>query len=333
MQGMNETVKDRVLDALEANKGSFISGGALAVELGVSRNAVWKAVRALVEQGHAIESVTGKGYRLEGGSNKLSASAIRKHLTQPGVEVEFYEQVDSTNNRCKQLADDGAPAGTLVVANSQSAGRGRQKRSFFSPPGCGVYFTLLLRPDNPVGDLALVTSFSACAVASALEELFGVEAQIKWVNDVFVDGHKVCGILSEGSFDAESGTLSYLVIGIGVNVFDPAGGFPDDIASTVGAVLPARSETADERARLVAHIVDALMAHAGDMGSRVHLEEYRRHSLLDGREVEVQQGSERYRALVLGIDDEFRLAVQLADGSTRALSAGEVHIPSSQLTA
>lgn len=332
MQAMNNTLKDKVLDELEARKGCFISGGALAAKLGVSRNAIWKAVHTLSEQGFRIESVTGKGYCLETNTSRLSASAIRKYLTHPDIVVEFHEQVDSTNNRCKQLASEGAPAGTLVVADSQSAGRGRQNRSFFSPPGCGIYFSLLLRPDNPINDIALVTSFSACAVADAIENLFGIDAQIKWVNDVFVSDRKVCGILSEGAFDAESGTLSSLVIGIGINVFEPTDGFPDDIASTVGAVLPSQVETADERARLVAHIASALMEHASDIVSHKHLDDYRRRSILDGREVEVQQGLERYRAHVIGIDEDFRLAVQLPDGSTRALNAGEVHIPSSQLS-
>lgn len=327
---MKTSAKDKVLSWLESHKGEFVSGGKLAEELGCSRNAVWKAVRALEDDGYVIESVTGKGYRLASETSVLSRPAIERYLTCPDVSLEYHCCVDSTNNRCKQLAAEGAPTGTFVVADHQSAGRGRQGRPFFSPPDSGIYLSLLLRPSFPVGDVALITSFAAVAVAQAIEKLFGKRAQIKWVNDVFVDGHKVCGILTEASFDAESGSVDYLVVGIGINVYPPEGGFPDEVA---GAVSDASRDAEDLRARLAASIADALMEGVNELPSRSWLSEYRSRSLLDGRDVDVYaRGSEDpRRAHVIGVNADFTLQVEYESGEQAALSSGEVHIPSSQL--
>lgn len=327
---MKTSAKDKVLSWLESHKGEFVSGGKLAEELVCSRNAVWKAVHALVEDGYAVESVTGKGYRLAADTSILSAASIARYIANPAIVLEYHRCIDSTNNRCKQLAAEGAPQGTFVVADHQSAGRGRQGRPFFSPPDSGIYLSLLLRPDFPVGDVALVTSFAAVAVAESIEALFNKKAQIKWVNDVFVDGHKVCGILTEASFDAESGSVDYLVVGIGINVYPPEGGFPDEVA---GAVSDASRDAEDLRARLAARIGDALMAGASELPKRAWLAAYRSRSLLDGRDVDVYaRGSEKpRRAHVIGVNDDFTLQVEYESGEQAALSSGEVHIPSSQL--
>ena len=330
MGGM-ETSKDKVLAWLEQHKGQFVSGAKLAEELGVSRNSVWKAVRALQAGGYHIESVTGKGYRLDAGTSILSAASIERYLAAPGVHVHYHALIDSTNLQLKRLAEAGAPEGTLVVADQQSAGRGRQGRAFFSPSGTGLYFSLLLRPTFSLEDVALVTSYTAVAVAEAIESVFGLPVQIKWVNDIFVGGHKVCGILTEASFDAENGQLAYAVVGIGINVFTPAEGFPADVADVAHAISPQHADAEDTRARLVAAIVDNFMADYARVPERPHLAAYRERSLLDGRSVEVFEGPLSYRAKVLGVNGDLTLQVQLADGTERALVSGEVHIPSSQL--
>lgn len=326
-----ETCRDKVLAWLEEHKGRFASGAELARNLGVSRNAVWKAVRSLQEEGYDIESVTGRGYRLDAESSILSAASIEHYLETDGIHVEYHDSIDSTNQEAKRLADLGAPEGTLVVADQQSAGRGRQGRPFYSPSGTGVYFSLLLRPAFPLSDMAYVTSYAAVAVALAIEKVFGTRTQIKWVNDVFVDGHKVCGILTEGSFDAESGALSSMVVGIGINVLTPEGGFPDDISGVAHAISPAHVDDGDYRARLVASVVDLFMARYPDIPECPHLEAYRERSLLDGRDVEVFEGNAVYHAHVLGVNDDLTLRVRLDDGTIRHLCCGEVHIPSSQL--
>ena len=330
MGGM-ETSRDKVLAWLEQHKGQFVSGEKLAELLGVSRNSVWKAVHALQAAGYRIESVTGKGYRLDASTSVLSAASIERYLTAPGVHVHYHDLIDSTNLQLKRLAEAGAPEGTLVVADQQSAGRGRQGRAFYSPSGTGLYFSLLLRPTFSLEDVALVTSFAAVAVAEAIESVFGLPVQIKWVNDIFVEGHKVCGILTEASFDAENGQLAYAVVGIGINVFTPVGGFPGDVAEVAHAISPQHTDADDTRARLVAAIVNTFMEGYPDVPARPHLAAYRARSLLDGRSVEVFEGPLNYRAKVLGINDDLTLQVQLSDGTERALISGEVHIPSDQL--
>ena len=220
------SVKEEVLACLEQEKGAFISGEALAQRLGVSRNAVWKAIKALEAQGYAIEGVTKKGYRLAQACSILSAAAVRRYAGSSVTSIEYHDSIDSTNNRAKELATQGCPAGTLVVANQQTAGRGRQGRPFYSPSGSGVYFSLVLRPGFALTDITAVTSYAAVCTAQSIEEVFGTPVQIKWVNDLFAQGRKCCGILTEASILPESGGIDYIVVGIGVNVSTPQGGFP-----------------------------------------------------------------------------------------------------------
>lgn len=328
--GMQMTTKERVLSILTSADGVFVSGAELARQLGISRNSVWKAVNALRADGFEIESVTNRGHRLVSSPSRFDAAHVARLIDDERIVVEFYDTVSSTNTVAKQLADEGASEGTLVVADSQSAGRGRQGRSFSSPRGTGVYFTLILRPHFALGDVALVTSYAACCLAETIDEETDRHAQIKWVNDVFIDGRKVSGILSEASFDAETQTLSYVVVGIGVNVVEPEGGF--DEADGIAGALVAHADDVDTlRCRIVAGTVNRFMRDYERIPSMPHLDAYRSRSILDGRRVEVHAGVETFDAQVIGIDDDFTLRVQLDSGEQRTLASGEVHIPSSQL--
>ena len=220
------TVKDRVLDALEANRGAWFSGQALAQTLGVSRSAVWKAISQLREGGYPIRAASNRGYSLEADSAILSAQSVGKYLTAPGVTVEVRPTVTSTNDLLRQQAEAGAPEGTVLIATEQTAGKGRRGHSFFSPPDTGLYLSLLLRPALEAREALSLTTCAAAAVALAIEECAGIPAQIKWVNDVFCRGKKVCGILTEASLDLESGGLQYAIVGIGVNLSPRRGAIP-----------------------------------------------------------------------------------------------------------
>ena len=217
-------VKDRVLAALEASRGTYLSGQALAQQLQVSRNAVWKAISQLRESGYPIQAVSHRGYCLDVDSPLLSPQSIARHLTVPGLQVEVAQTVSSTNTLLRQRAEEGAPEGLVLAAVEQTAGKGRQGHSFFSPPDTGLYLSLLLRPKLSAQDALLLTTCAAAAVALAIEACAGVEAQIKWVNDVFCRGKKVCGILTEAALDLESGGLQYAIVGMGVNLFPPGPG-------------------------------------------------------------------------------------------------------------
>lgn len=328
---MKNDTKNRVLKLLEASSGDFISGEAVARELGVTRNSVWKAINALKDDGYGIESVTKKGYHLDSSPDVFTAERISSFIESSDVPIVFYDSVSSTNTQAKKLADEGAPHATLVVANSQSAGRGRQGRSFSSPKDTGAYFTLILRPGFSLKDVSLMTTYAACCLAGAIDECAGKHAQIKWVNDVFVDGRKVSGILSEASIDAETQSIAYVVVGIGVNVIEPEGGF-DDEAGIAGALVKSSDAPNELRCRIIAGTVDRFMQGYGDIPNMPHLQDYRSRSLLDGMRVEVQGSEGAFDALVEGVNDDFTLRVRLDDGTVRHLASGEVHIPSSQLS-
>ena len=236
--------KERVLRALEAREGAHVSGAQLARELGVTRNSVWKAVNALRREGYHIDATTNRGYALSHEDDLLSASGIRRFLPADAPLFPTVRKcLDSTNAEALRRAVDGAPEGTVIVAEEQTAGRGRRGRSFFSPAGTGIYLSILVRPALAAERAHLLTCSAAVAVAEAIEACAGVDASIKWVNDVYCRGKKVAGILTEGSFDLEGGVLQHAVVGIGVNVRPPHAGFPAEIAERAGAVLPARDAT------------------------------------------------------------------------------------------
>ena len=191
------TVKQQVLAALESETGADLSGQALADQIHVTRAAVWKAIRALQEEGYQISAQTNRGYRLVGKPDHINMERLRPFLHQSSG---FYQLVtartlDSTNDAAKQLAAQGAPEGTIVFAEQQTAGKGRMHRAFFSPAGTGIYMSLILRPAIPAEEALFITTSAAAAVAEAIESVAGKAAGIKWVNDVFCEGKKVCGVL------------------------------------------------------------------------------------------------------------------------------------------
>ena len=210
---MGRSTKQALLQALSAAEGAYISGQQLAEALGVSRAAVHKAAQALSAQGYALDSAPRRGYRLAGG-DPFCADAVGPYP----APIHLYDTLQSSNLTAKQLALGGAPHGTLVLTAHQQAGRGRLGRRFESPAGKGVYLSLILRPTLSAADAQSATISAAVAVARAVKALCGLELGIKWVNDLYYQGRKVCGILTEAGTDMESGQLEWLVVGIGLNL-------------------------------------------------------------------------------------------------------------------
>ena len=198
-------LKDKLLEFLEQNRDRHLSGEAMAGELGVSRTAIWKAITTLKEEGYEISAIRNKGYRLDVDTDILSAQGIKKYLQEDyGLDINVIHSVDSTNSYVKSKALAGVKEGYTLIAGSQSMGRGRRGRDFYSPPDSGLYMSILLRPDSYDAEKALkLTTMSACAVCEAIRELSGKNALIKWVNDIYIDDKKVSGTLTEGSFDIE----------------------------------------------------------------------------------------------------------------------------------
>ena len=323
--------RERVLEALRARQGEFLSGEELSRELGLSRTAVWKAVDALRRGGYEIEARTGLGYRLSAAPDALTEVEIRSFLGRTrrvGHTLVCLAEVDSTNTRAKQLAMEGAADGTVVIADCQTAGRGRMNRSFQSPKGKGVFLTALLRPELPVERLMPVTAMSGVAVCSAVERLCGVRPGLKWPNDPVLNGKKLCGILTEMSMEAETGRLQYLVVGIGVNVHQTAEDFTPEVAALATSLSRelgypvSRPALAAALIEEIDRLYDALEAGALEP----YLSAYRERCVNLGRTVQLLSGGQRETAEALDIDDDFGLVVRGTDGRTRTVRSGEVSV-------
>lgn len=316
------STKEQVLALLMQAEDS-VSGEALAQKLGITRSAVWKAIGQLREEGHEIEAVTNRGYRL-GGSDIVSEAGIGRWLTTDalGRNMEIHSVIDSTNTRAKALAAQGAPHGTLVCARSQTGGRGRFGRHFHSPDAGGIYMSLILRPKLPADKAVLITSMTAVAVARAIERLAEVDVQIKWVNDLYISGRKVCGILCEAGMDFESGQLEYAVVGIGVNTA-PAE-FHEELQTIATSVGNACGHDISKN-RLIAEIcgcMEELYAQLADGG---FMAESRARSNVIGRQIVVLRGDERIPARAVDIDDQGSLVVETERGM-EIVRSGEVSV-------
>lgn len=318
-------VRDRVLESLERNRGDYISGEALAKELSVSRNAVWKAVRQLQELGHHISAVPNRGYLLSEENNVLSPQSIGQYLHYP-VSVAVYPELSSTNTVLKQRAEEGAPEGTVLLCERQTAGKGRQGRSFYSPSGGGIYMSLLLRPSFSAQDSLCITTCAAVAVCRAIEKHTGVKAEIKWVNDVFCHGKKVCGIATEAALDLESGGLHYAVLGIGLNVFPGKEPLPPELSEIVGTLLPQPLPGQDLRSQLAADILNFFLEAYPSLTDKAYFSDYRDRCFLLGAPIYILRNGAREEAVALDLDPDFRLLVQHPDGRREALSSGEVSV-------
>ena len=317
------STKNEVLTALLGEE-TAISGERLARKLGISRNSVWKAIEQLRADGYEIDAVTNRGYRLTYMPDRITEPEILKWTTGAtiGRRIEVHDRLDSTNIRAKQLAAQGAPHGYLVCADSQSSGRGRFGRAFFSPEHSGVYITYILRPGIPAERAVMITSLAAVAVARAIESLCDAEVKIKWVNDLYINGKKACGILCEAGMDFESGTLDYVALGIGINVAKMEfSGELRNIATSIGN----ECGQSISRSRLIAGISNQLDAMYPQLETGAFMAESRERSIVIGRDVTVLRGGSSYPAHVLDIDDQGRLVLRTNDGISR-LGAGEISL-------
>ncbi|MEG2930939.1 MAG: biotin--[acetyl-CoA-carboxylase] ligase [Ruthenibacterium sp.] len=318
-------VRQELLRILEENKGEVLSGEALAQRLCVSRAAVWKAIKQLQKEGHVIGAATNRGYTLETTSDVLSAEGLLPYLVRQDVRVEVQASIASTNQTAKELAAAGAPHGSLVAASQQTAGRGRRGRSFLSPPDTGLYLSVILRSNVPMSDGALITSAAAVAVCRALHSVCGMEeVQIKWVNDLYLHGKKCCGILTEAAADMETGGVDYIVVGIGLNLLPPEGGFPPELADVATALFPRGTQV--PRCRLAAEIANELLRLGDTLPDVSFMEEYRARNFVPGRDITIFQNGGQRSAHAVSVTDDGHLLVRLPDGATEELSFGEISI-------
>lgn len=317
------TVKEKLLMLFEAHKGVYYSGQEMADALQVSRAAVWKAVKALQGEGYPIDAVTNRGYCMAETADILSPQGVEKYLHTEGILLEVFPAVPSTNALVRREAALGRPEGYVAAANAQSEGRGRYGRSFCSPEGTGIYLSILLRPRDCTAERAVaMTTMAAAAMCRAVQQVSGLHPKIKWVNDLFLNGKKVCGILTEGAFSMESGMLEYAVLGVGVNLYPPREPFPEDLQSIAGTLFD--SPRSDMKNRLTAAFLDCFFDYY--RGGEGYLERYRGESMVLGRTIRVLKPSGEKTARALEIDDACRLLVRYSDGTAERLSCGEIRI-------
>lgn len=314
--------------ALLAGAGGHVSGEEMSRALGVTRAAVWKEMEALRREGWPIESSPRKGYRLAGPPPALSGAYISAQLPPDSLfsgKVLVEPVVDSTNTRLKAMAAAGAPEGTALIAEEQTGGRGTHGRSFQSPRGDGLYLSVLLRPSAELRDLFTLTGWVAVAARDGAAKASGAPVEIKWLNDLYLHGRKLCGILTELSFLGESAEPDYVVVGMGVNMNQTAETFRAQGLEHIAASLAGEGYPV-ERNQLAVCLLDALDRMARDFpGQKAdYLERYRAHCITLGRRVSFETEGGVLTGTVTGVDGQFGLQVQADGGGSHTVTSGTV---------
>lgn len=319
-------MKGEILKLLKETDG-YISGQELCEKFGVSRTAIWKVINQLKEEGYEIEAVRNKGYILKGSADVLSKEELEStiHTKWAGENVVFFEETVSTNNEIRSLAEQGAPHGTLVVAEQQLGGKGRRGRVWTSPAGVGIWMSMLLRPQIDPLAASMLTLVMALAAKKGIEISTGLKSEIKWPNDLVLNKKKICGILTEMS--TELMEIQYVIPGIGINVNQKD--FPDDIKATATS-LYIESGKIQKRSEIIAAIMEAFEGYydtfikTQDMSGLI--EEYNANLVNLGNEVCVLDPAGEFRGVSEGINKEGALLVRLADGTLKEIISGEVSV-------
>ena len=351
-------------------KDKIISGENLASLCGVSRAAIWKAVNTLRSEGIDIEGTTNGGYCLCN-DDIFTQAFFQKTLSQDFPELasfhsEIFKEIDSTNTYAKKLLSQAGnirlPDGTLteagkkyhnaiICAESQTTGRGRLGRTFISPAKTGIYLSIIYAPKGGITDPAKITAFSAVAVCRTVKELYGIECQIKWINDIYLNGKKICGILTEGFTDFETGTIESAIIGIGINIRDNPAFLQNNVSQIAGSIesvihvnapviqdntsvipVPDTGISSNiSRCKLAAHVYANVLKILEEDQSAI-ISEYKKASFLIGKTITVHPiiGDDKstYTAKAIDIDQNASLLVELPDGTRKTLSSGEVSLGS-----
>ena len=320
--------QDNILRLL-IQAGGSISGEEMSRALGVTRAAVWKGIEALRNAGYEIASLPGQGYRLESCPNRLSVGAVSARLSPEAVvgrEIVCLEQVDSTNTYLKRRGAEGAPHGLAALAEEQTGGRGRRGRRFESPKGAGLYLSVLLRPDCAPTEAVTLTAWVGVAVCDAVEQAAGVRPQIKWTNDIILNGKKLCGILTEMGVEAETGALGYVVVGMGTNVSQTEEDFGPELCDLATSLhLVGAEVTRRELALALIAELDRMNA-AFPHGREEYFDAYTRRCVTLGKQVKLVRLDGETLATAERLTGAFQLVVRRPDGTEETVSSGEVSV-------
>lgn len=323
------SVREAVLRSLKENEGQWISGEALSETLGVSRTTVWKQVKKLISDGYEIESASKKGYRLSSPADLLAPQEVLEGLItkQFGQKHYFYyQELDSTNNRARELAAEEYPEGTVVVAEMQTAGRGRRGRDWYSPKQEGIYMSIILRPWLPLKDISRVSLVTAVAVAETLETELNLHPLIKWPNDILVNNRKIAGILSEVVTDMDS--IEYIVVGIGLNINNTPSDFPPDFR-TPATSMQAECYQPVSRVKILQNLLFNLEKHYQKLlqgNFEATLNKGKKLSMVIGREVKLDTLNGLLEGQAIDINDHGFLLVRDPAGTVHTVMSGEISL-------
>lgn len=315
-----------MLTLLQAEPGAYVSGAEISRKLNVSRTAVWKQVRKLEAEGYLIEAVPRLGYRLVGRPEKLSLPELLSKLEtrEFGRHLKLLDEVDSTQNVARKMAEEGAPQGTLVIAERQTQGRGRLGRSWLSPAGKGIWMSLLLRPQLPLPLTPQLTLLAAVALSRAIARLVPLDIGIKWPNDLLVDGKKISGILLESA--AEDERLKFVIVGLGISANLDAEDYPETLLDKAASLKMLSGRSVDRPALIAAVMLEfeRLFDLYRQEGFAPVRSLWEAHSVTLHRSVVLHAQDGPIEGVPESLDDLGGLRVRLADGSIRTVYSATV---------
>lgn len=321
------SIKSDILKEFEKNKGEIISGANLAKTLNVSRTSIWKHIEELRKDGYEITASPNKGYSLSYKTDLLSKEGIALYLNNAysDIPIYVYKTLESTNKTAKELAFKGAGNGTIVISEEQTGGKGRLGRKFYSPSNSGIYMSIILRPELSVSDSVLITTAASIAICRSIEKLTGIQAQIKWINDIVLNNKKVCGILTEASTDFESGNINYIILGIGINFTTPKGGFPDEIKDIASSLFD-ECETNISRNELCAEIINEVLSMAKNLKAHNYIDEYKERSIVLNQDITFIRNGISTKGKAIDINNDGSLVVKKENNEIVVLNSGEISI-------
>ena len=320
--------RGRVLQILYRKNGECVSSSEITGELGITRSAVFKIINELKKQGFDIESIHHRGYRLGNEKDIISPEIINEIIEKEGMNrsIQYFERVDSTNTFAKKILMEGESYPDIIIANEQEQGRGRLGREFYSPKGTGIYCSFILDPFIKIENSILVTVAASVAVSRAIEKVTKKDTRIKWINDIYIDDKKVCGILTEAVTDFETGIIGKIILGIGINFNTPSESFPDEITDRASSVF--MDDTFGvTRNQLIAQLIIEIDECMNDIENDEIIRYYRNKSLVLGKMLEITYfGQEKpIQGKAVDIDRNGFLIIETKNGLL-TLNSGEVSI-------
>lgn len=325
---MQSTLRKKLLDAFTEHDGEYLSGQYLADLIGCSRTAVWKHIEDLRHEGFELEGVRRKGYRIIKAPDHVSANEIRLGLktTVIGTQIHYHETVDSTQKIAQRLGFENAPEGTVVIAEEQVGGRGRLNRVWHSPKSTGVWMSIILRPNLPIPKTPQLTLLTAVAIVQAIDDCTGVEAHIKWPNDVLVNGKKITGILTE--LQAEADRVHSVIIGIGINVNQTKSDFPQELQSLATSLLIENGEPINraELIRAVFNRMEKLYNLYLDKGFEPIKLLWESYAISIGKTITARTFTGSISGKTLGITDDGVLKIEDRDGEIHHIYSADIEI-------